>query len=95
MFGPRRDQVTGDWKRLHKEELNELNNPPNIVRVTKERRMRGAGNVAHMEEKRGIIVSWWGNRRGGDHWGDLGIDGWIIIGRNFRRWDVGIWAELG
>ena len=37
------------------------------------------------------IGSYWRNRREGDHWGDLGVDGWIIIGWIFRRWDVGIW----
>jgi len=34
-------------------------------------------------------------RREGDHWGDLGVDGWIILGRISRRWDVGIWTGLG
>jgi len=38
----------------------------------------------------GWIGSWWGNRREGDHWGDLGVNGWIILGRISRRWDVGI-----
>jgi len=37
----------------------------------------------------------WGNRREGDHWGDLGVDGWILLGWIFRRWDVGIWTGLG
>ena len=47
---------------------------PNIVRVIKSRRMRWAGHVARMGEERGCIGSWWGNRREGDHWGDLGVD---------------------
>jgi len=38
----------------------------------------------------GFIGSWWGNGREGDHWGDLGVDGWIILGWISRRWDVGI-----
>jgi len=41
------------------------------------------------------ILSWWGNRREGDHWGDLSVDGWMILGWIFRRWDVGIWTGLG
>jgi len=40
-------------------------------------------------------VSWWGNRRERDQCGDLGVDGWIILRRISRRWDVGIWTELG
>jgi len=43
----------------------------------------------------GCIGSWWGNRRERDHWGDLGVDGWIILRRICRRWDVGIWTGLG
>ena len=48
-----------------------------------------------MGEERGRIVSWWGNRREGDNWGDLGVDGWIILGRISRSWDVGILTGLG
>jgi len=43
----------------------------------------------------GCIGSWCGNWRGGDHWGDLGVDGWIILGWISRMWDVGMWTGLG
>jgi len=57
--------------------------------------MRWAGNVARMGEENDCIGSWWGNRREGEHWGDLGVDGRIIIGWIARRWDVDIWTGLG
>jgi len=91
----RKDEVTGEWRRLHNEELNDLYSSPNIARVIKSRRMRWAGHVARMGEKKGCIGSWWGNRREGDHWGDLGVDGLIILGRISKRWDVGIWTGFG
>jgi hypothetical protein len=50
IFGPRRDEVTGDWRRLHNEELNDLYCSPNIVRVIKSRRKRWAGHVARIGE---------------------------------------------
>jgi hypothetical protein len=50
IFGPKRDEVTGEWRRLHNEELNDLYSSPNIMRVIKSRRMRWAGHVAHMGE---------------------------------------------
>ena len=53
IFGPRRDEVTGDWRRLHNEELHDFYCSPNIVRVIKWRRMRWAGHVARMGEERG------------------------------------------
>jgi hypothetical protein len=53
IFGPKRDEVTGEWRRLHNEELNNLYSSPNIVRVIKSRRMRWAGHVARMGEGRG------------------------------------------
>ena len=54
IFGPRRDGVTGEWIKLHNEELNDLYSSPNIVPVIKSRRMRWAGHVARMEEGRGV-----------------------------------------
>jgi len=47
-----------------------------------------------MGEEIGRIVSWWGSRRERDHWEDLGIEVWIIMGWIFRRWYVGIWTGL-
>jgi hypothetical protein len=52
IFGPKRDEVTGEWRKLHNEELNDLYSLPKIVRVVKSRRMRWVGHVARIEEKR-------------------------------------------
>jgi hypothetical protein len=54
IFGPERDEITGEWRKLHNEELKGLYSSPNIVRVIKYRRMRWAGHVAHMVEGRGV-----------------------------------------
>ena len=95
IFGPKGDEVTRERRKLHNEERNDLYCSPNVVRVIKWRRMRWAGHVARMGEERGCIGSWWGNRRERDHWGNLGIDGWVILGWISRRWDVGMWTGLG
>jgi hypothetical protein len=52
IFRPKRDELTGDWRRLHMEELKDLYSSPNIIRVIKSRRMRWAGHVAQMGEGR-------------------------------------------
>jgi len=54
IFGPKRDAVTAEWRKLHNEELIDLYSSPNIVRLIKSRRMRWAGHVARMGERRGI-----------------------------------------
>ena len=53
IFGPMRDEVTGKWRRLHKEELNDLHSSPNIVRVIKSRRIRWVEHMARMGEEKG------------------------------------------
>jgi hypothetical protein len=51
IFGPKRDEVTGGWRKLHNEELHNLYSSPNIIRMIKSRRMRWAGHVARIGEK--------------------------------------------
>jgi len=54
IFGPKRDEITSEWRKLHDEELNDMDSSPNIVRVIKWRRMRGAGHVACMGQGRAV-----------------------------------------
>ena len=65
------------------------------MQVIKSRRMRWAGHVARMGEERGVYRVLVGKPEGRNHWRDLGVDGRIILERISRRWDVGIWTELG
>ena len=58
IFGPQRDEVTGEWRKLHNEELNELYCSPNIVRVNKSRRMGWVGHVACMGHRRSAYRAW-------------------------------------
>jgi len=90
IFGPKRDKVIGEWRKLHNEELSDLYSSPNIIWVIKLRRMRWAGNVVCMGESKGHTGFWWGNLKERDHWGNPGIDGRIILRWIFRKWDVGV-----
>ena len=54
IFGPKRDEVTGEWRKIHSEKLKNLYCSPNIFRVIKSRRMRWVGHVARMGERRGV-----------------------------------------
>jgi hypothetical protein len=91
IFGSNRDKVTGGFIRLHKEELVDLYCSPNITRVIKSRRMRCAGHVARMGERKGYKVFWWGNLRKGEHLEDPGVYGRIILRWIFTKWDVRTW----
>ena len=79
VFGPKRDEVTGEWRKLHNEELSDLYSLPNIVRVVKSRRMRWVGHVARMGEGIGVVGKPEGKRP---------------LGRPRRRWQDNIKMDL-
>ena len=91
IFGPKRAEVIGEWRRLHNEELNDLYSP-NIVRVIKSRRMRWVGYVARMEEGRGVYRVLVGKLKERDHLGDPGVIEGILLRWIFRKWDVAVWS---
>jgi hypothetical protein len=96
IFGPKRDGVTGEWRRLHNEELNDLYSSPNIVRVIKSRRMRWAGHVARMGERRGAYRILLGKTEGVSPLGRprLDIDWRIILKWIFKTLDGEAWTGL-
>ena len=83
VFGPKRDELTGEWRKLRNEELNDLYSLPNIVRVVKSRRMRSVGHVAHMGEDRGVHRVLMGKP-----------EGKRPLGRPRRRWEGNIKMDL-
>jgi hypothetical protein len=58
IFGPKRDEVTGEWRKLHTEELHDLYSSPSIIRIIQSRRMRLVGHVARMG-RRGTCIDYW------------------------------------
>jgi hypothetical protein len=95
IFGSRREEITGKWRRLHNEELNDLYSSPNIVRVIKSRKIRWVGHVALMGEERGMYRVLVGKPEGKIPLGRPRRRRVVNIRRISRRWDVGIWTGLG
>jgi hypothetical protein len=83
IFGPKRDEVTGEWRRLHNKEFYALYSSPNIIRVIKPRRLRWAGHVARMGERRGAYRALVGKS-----------EGRRLLGRPRRRWEDNIKMDL-
>jgi hypothetical protein len=95
ILGPKRDEVAGEWKKLHNKELNDMYFSPNIVRVIKSRIMSWAGKVARIGGGGEACTGFWRvYLRERDHWGDLGLDGRIILRWIFRKEDVQVWIAL-
>jgi hypothetical protein len=83
IFGPKRDDVTGEWRKLHNEELHNLYSSPDIIRQVKSRRLRWAGHVARMGGKRKVNKVLVGKP-----------EGKRLLGRPRRRWEDGIRMDL-
>jgi hypothetical protein len=75
IFGPKRDEVMGGWRKLHNEELHNLYASPSILRLIKSRRMRWAGHVAQMGDKRNAYMRLWEIQKERDHWEDQDVGG--------------------
>jgi hypothetical protein len=85
VFGPKREEVTGEYRKFHDEELHYLYTSLTIVRVIKSRRMRWAGHVARMgkgEACRGFL---WGKLKERGHWGESNVDERIILRWIFKK----------
>jgi hypothetical protein len=83
IFGPKRDEVTGEWRKLHNEELHNLYSSPDITRQVRSRRMRWVGNVARMGEERKVYNVLVGKP-----------EGRRPLGRPRRRWEDGVRRHL-
>ena len=83
IFGPKRDEVTGEWRNLHNEKLNDLYCSPNTVQVTKSRRMNWMGHVARVGERRGVYRVLVGKPEGKKP-----------LGRPRHRWEDNIKMDL-
>ena len=92
IFGAKRDEVTGEWRKLHNEELNDLYCSTNIVRVIKSSRIGWARHVAHMGREDVYTGNWWRKVRETDHLEKPSANGNLILRWIFGKWEVDVWT---
>jgi len=90
IFVLKRDEVTGEWRKLHNEELNYLYSSPNIIWVIKPRRMRWAVHLSCMGERKVAHRILVGKPEGKKCLEDTGVDGSLLLRWIFRKWDGGM-----
>jgi hypothetical protein len=100
IFGLKRDEVMGEWRKLHSGELHNFHSSPDIIRQIKSRRMRWAGHVARMGEGRNVYRVLVGKPEGKDHLEDQGVDGrmgskWTLGRLVGGVWSVFSWLRIG
>jgi hypothetical protein len=94
IFGPKRDEVMDEWRKLHNEELHDLYSSPGIIRIIKSKRMRLAGHLARIGEKKNAYRLLVRKPEGKRPLGRPRLGGWIILGWILERWDGVMWTGL-
>jgi hypothetical protein len=94
IFGQKRDEVTGEWRKLHNEELHNLYSSSSIIRMIKSKRMRWAVHVVRLRRRGTLVCYWLEGQEERDHWEDQDVGGCIILVWILERWDGMMWPRL-